>query len=65
MRFEPGSPEKKPNALNTEPKSRLPDAICPRLYLYDTLHRIPVLLIEATHHVICQPDLPITADNLE
>ena len=40
----------KSNALTTEPKSRLPDAVCQRLYLYDTLYRIAVLFIEATHH---------------
>ena len=52
-------------ALTTEPKRRLSDAVCQRSYLYDTLYRIAVLFIEATHHVICQPDLPTTADNLE
>ena len=40
----------KSNALTTEPKSRLHDAVCQRLYLYDTLYRIAVLFIEATHH---------------
>ena len=34
-----------------------------RLYFSDTLYRIAVTFIEATHHVICQPDLPTTADN--
>ena len=63
MGFEPGSPGKKSNALTTEPKSRLSDAECQRMYLYDTLYRIAVLFIEATHHVICQPDLP--NNNLE
>ena len=53
------------NAPTTEPKSRLPDAVCQRLYLYDTMYRIAVLFIETMHHVICQPDLPTTADNLE
>ena len=33
----------------TESKSQLPDAVCQKLYC-------------ATHHMICQPDLPTTAD---
>ena len=66
MGFEPGPPVSKSNALTTEPKTRLLDAVCQRLhFLYDTLYRIAVLLIDATHHVIYQPDLPTTADNLE
>ena len=62
MGYKPQSPGKKFNALTTEPKSRLPDAVCQRLYLYDTLYRIAMLLIEATHHMICLPDRPTTAD---
>ena len=54
--LEPGPPGKKSNALTTEPKSGLPDAVCQKLYLYDTLYRIAVLLIEAMHHVICQTE---------
>ena len=63
MGFEPGSPELKTNALTTEPKSRLPDAVCQRLYLYhDALYRKAVLFIVAMHYVICQPDVPMPAD---
>ena len=36
-------------------KSQLPDAVCQKLYLYDTLYGIAVLFIEATHLVIFQP----------
>ena len=32
---------------------------------YDTLYQISVLFIVAVHHVISQPDLPTTADNLK
>ena len=53
MEFEPGSPGWKSNALITEPNSRLPEGVCQKLFLYDTLYRIAVLFIEATHHVIC------------
>ena len=49
----------------SEPQSRLPNAVCQRLYLYDTLCRIAVVFIEAMHRVICQPDIPTMADNLE
>ena len=54
MGYEPRSPGKKSNALTTQ-----------RLYSSDILFRVGVLFIEATHHVICHPDLPTTADNLE
>ena len=63
MGFELGSPGFKSNA--TEPKSRVPDAVCRRLYLSDTFYRIAVLFIDAMQHEICQPDLTTTADNLE
>ena len=53
--FKPGSP-----GQTTEPKSRLPEVVSRRLFLYDTLYRIAVLFIDATHHVIRQPDLPTT-----
>ena len=56
MGFEPRTPGQKSNALTTEPKSPLPDAVCQRLYISDTVYRIAVLFIEAKHHVICQPD---------
>ena len=47
MGFEPRPPEYTSNAL----ESRLPDAVCQRLYLYYTLYRIAVLFIETTHHI--------------
>ena len=68
MRFEPRSSGQLSNACTSEPKSRLPDAVCRRLYLYD-MYRIPMLFIEATHHTmmmaICQSDPQTTADNVK
>ena len=64
VNVEPGPSEYKSNALTTERKSRLSDAVCHRLHIYDILYRIAVLFIEATHHVICQPDLPSRMNEL-